>query len=116
MLLKASFKPEFLNRLDEIVFFKPLAKAEIGAIVRLFVAELEKRLAEKQISLHLSDEAVAHIIEQGYDPIYGARPLKRFMQRNLETLIAKALLKGEFAEGDRMSIAVQDEKLTVQKA
>ena len=115
MLLKASFKPEFLNRLDEIVFFKPLAKAEIGAIVRLFAAELEKRLAEKQISLHLSDEAVAYIIEQGYDPIYGARPLKRFMQRNLETLIAKALLKGEFAEGDRMSIAVQDEKLTVQK-
>ena len=83
--------------------------------MRLFAAELEKRLAEKQIGLHLSDEAVSYIIEHGYDPVYGARPLKRFMQRNLETLIAKSLLKGEFAEGDNMSIAVQGEKLIVQK-
>ncbi len=114
-LLKASFRPEFLNRLDEIVFFKPLEQSEIGKIVRLFVKELEERLREKQISLTLTDDAVAYIIENGYDPIYGARPLKRFLQRKLETMIAKSLLGGEFGEGDEMLVGVKDDALSIEK-
>lgn len=114
-LLKASFRPEFLNRLDEIVFFKPLERAEVGRIVRLFVADLEKRLQEKQLTLRLDESAVAFIIERGYDPVYGARPLKRFMQRALETTIAKALLGGEFAEGDEMRVSAEKGELVVSK-
>ena len=91
-LLKRQFRPEFLNRLDEIVFYKPLAKAEIGAIVDLMLQDLEKRLADKQITLRVTDRAKDHIIECGYDPLYGARPLKRFIQQKLETLIARAII------------------------
>ncbi len=91
-LLKRQFRPEFLNRLDEIVFYKPLAKAEIGAIVDLMLQDLEKRLSDKQITLRVTDRAKDHIIECGYDPLYGARPLKRFIQQKLETLIARAII------------------------
>ena len=91
-LLKRQFRPEFLNRLDEIVFYKPLAKAEIGAIVDLMLKDLEKRLADKQITLRVTDKAKDHIIECGYDPLYGARPLKRYIQQKLETLIARAII------------------------
>ncbi len=90
--LRRTFRPEFLNRLDEIVFYKPLAKAEIGAIVDLMLQDLEKRLADKQITLRVTDRAKDHIIECGYDPLYGARPLKRFIQQKLETLIARAII------------------------
>ena len=110
-LLKASFRPEFLNRLDEIVFFKPLAEEEIRQIVRLFASELQTRLAEKQITLDLSEEGIDYIFAHGYDAVYGARPLKRFMQRKLETTIAKALLSGEYAEGDTMSVVVEKGEL-----
>ena len=114
-LLKRSFRPEFLNRLDETVFFKPLAKTEILAIVKLFLGELQSRLAEKQIALSLSDSALEYVVERGYDPIYGARPLKRFLQRNLETAVAKALLAGEFAAGDRMVVGIDEHGLKISR-
>lgn len=88
-LLKAHFRPEFLNRLDEIVFYKPLTKAEIGGIVDIMLENLKKRLADKQLGLRLTDRAKEFISDNGYDPVYGARPLKRFIQHNVETLIAK---------------------------
>ena len=112
-LLKASFRPEFLNRLDETVFFKPLQKQEIAKIVKLLSKELVKRLEEKQLRLTISDEAASLIVEKGYDPIYGARPLKRFMQRSLETMIAKEILSGKFAAGDEIVIGVKKGELCV---
>ena len=83
--------------------------------MRLFASELQDRLEEKQITLVLNDEAVSYIIEHGYDPVYGARPLKRFMQRKLETTIAKTLLGGDFAEGDTMAVRVKDDELVIEK-
>ena len=115
-LLKRSFRPEFLNRLDETVFFKPLEKTEISDIVKLFLGELQARLVEKQIVLSLSDDAINYVVERGYDPVYGARPLKRFLQRNLETAVAKALLAGEFTAGDTMLVTVDEQGLNIQKA
>ncbi|MBQ7186350.1 MAG: AAA family ATPase, partial [Ruminococcus sp.] len=94
-LLKASFRPEFLNRLDEIVYYKPLTKNEIGRIVDLMLAELSERLADKQLSVAVTDKAKEAIIEQGFDPAYGARPLKRYIQRRIETLVAKKIIAGE---------------------
>ena len=114
-LLKASFRPEFLNRLDEIVFFKPLTKTEIGKIVRLLSGELVKRLEEKQLHLSLTDGAVEFIIEKGYDPVYGARPLKRYMQHTLETMLAKSILSGNYVAGDRLSVNVENGGLVVKK-
>ena len=114
-LLKSAFRPEFLNRLDEIVFFKPLTKTEITKIVRLLSKDLIGRLAEKQLALTLSDEATAFIAEQGYDPIFGARPLKRFMQHSLETTLAKSLLAGNFKAGDKLLVDVENGGLTVKK-
>ena len=115
-LLKASFRPEFLNRLDETVFFKPLTKQEIGKIVRLLCGELTRRLEEKQLSLTLTDEAVQHIIDKGYDPVYGARPLKRYMQHALETAIAKRILAGGFVAGDCIKVRADESGLVVEKA
>lgn len=112
-LLKASFRPEFLNRLDEIVFFKPLQKAQIREIVKLLAKELVKRMGEKQLTLILSDEAIDYIVEQGYDPVYGARPLKRFMQRSLETMLAKEILSGKLETGDKLTVTVKDGALCV---
>ena len=94
-LLRRSFKPEFLNRLDEIVFYKPLTKENITKIVDLIVKDLKKRLDSKQISLELTDAAKDYIIDTAYDPVYGARPLKRFIQSNVETLLAKKIIAGE---------------------
>ncbi len=113
-LLKASFRPEFLNRLDETVFFKPLTKAEVGFIVQLMAKDLIARLEEKQLYLTLTDEAVRYIVEEGYDPIYGARPLKRFMQHALETMLAKEILAGRFSSGDRVTVTIKDGKLTIE--
>ena len=103
-LLKQSFRPEFLNRLDEIVYYKPLGKAEISKIVDLMIKSLDKRLAEKQLSVRLTDAAKEYIIENGYDPIYGARPLARFIQRKAETLIARAIIGDKLHSGDVITI------------
>ncbi|MGN0686920.1 MAG: ATP-dependent chaperone ClpB [Oscillospiraceae bacterium] len=112
-LLKRSFRPEFLNRLDEIVFYKPLTKQEIFGIIDLQTKSLKKRLKEKQLDLVLSDEAKTHIVDASYDPIYGARPLKRYMQRHLETLIAAEILADKVRQGDTITIGVKDDKLAV---
>ncbi len=108
-LLRASFRPEFLNRLDEKVFFKPLEKSEIGKIVRLLAASLTKRLSEKQLTLSITDKAVEAIVEKGYDPVYGARPLKRYMQHTLETMLAKSILAGGYVAGDRITVDYDDD-------
>ncbi len=112
-VLKASFRPEFLNRLDEIVFYKPLTKDEIFGIIELQTASLRKRLREKQLSLDLTDEAKSLIVDASYDPVYGARPLKRYMQRHLETLIAREILADKVKSGDTIRVGVADEKLAV---
>lgn len=114
-LLKTAFRPEFLNRLDETVFFKPLQKPEVKKIVRILASELIKRLEEKQLTLSLSEEAIEYIVEKGYDPIYGARPLKRYMQHTLETTLAKRILAGGFESGDKLVIGVDGNGLTVEK-
>ncbi|MBQ9729537.1 MAG: ATP-dependent chaperone ClpB, partial [Clostridia bacterium] len=113
-LLKKAFRPEFLNRLDETVFFKPLQKAEIKTIVGLLLKDLSKRLEQKQLSLRLSEEALEYIVERGYDPVYGARPLKRYLQNGLETAIAKKLLSGELKAGSEIAIGVNESGLTVE--
>ena len=94
-LLKTSFRPEFLNRLDEIVFYKPLAKSEIGAIVDLMLNDLNNRVAHKQISIEVSNEGKKYIIDRGYDPVYGARPLRRFIQSKVETLVGKMIIAND---------------------
>lgn len=114
-LLKSSFRPEFLNRLDEIVFYKPLAKGEIGSIVDLMLESLRKRLADKQISLDVTESAKDYIIENGYDPIYGARPLKRYIQRSVETMIAKKIIGNFFSAGDVAVVDYDGDGLTVYK-
>ena len=103
-LLKTQFRPEFLNRLDEIVFYKPLAKSEIGNIVDLMIKDLARRLEDKQIQIDITDAAKAYIIDSGYDPVYGARPLKRFIQSKVETLIARAVIGDKLKEGDTVVI------------
>ena len=113
MLLKQSFRPEFLNRLDEIVFYKPLKKGEISKILELLIVDLEKRLSDKHIELKLTDEAKSYLIDNGYDEVYGARPLKRFVQKKLETLIAKKILTGEIVVNSVVQIDCQDGELIV---
>ena len=112
-LLKSSFRPEFLNRLDEIVYYKPLTKDEIGGIVELQLADLRQRLADKQLKLEVTDEARAMIIDQGYDPIYGARPLKRFIQSRVETMIARAIIAGDRPAGSTLTVCVKDGNLAL---
>ncbi|HJB21874.1 MAG TPA: AAA family ATPase, partial [Candidatus Fournierella merdavium] len=113
-LLKRSFRPEFLNRLDEIVFYKPLTRQEIGSIVELQLADLRKRLADKQLSLAVTDAAKAFIIDAGYDPIYGARPLKRFIQSKVETLIAREIIGGNHSAGDTLTVDVENGQLVLR--
>ena len=112
-LLKRSFRPEFLNRLDEIVFYKPLSKDNIFGIIELQAKDLAKRLKEKQLGLEITDEAKQFIVNESYDPAFGARPLKRYMQRNLETLIAKEILADKLHQGDTIKVGVLDEKLAI---
>ena len=114
-LLKQSFRPEFLNRLDEIVFYKPLTESDIGGIVELLLQDLKKRLADKQLSLEISDAAKNYIAENGYDPVYGARPLKRYLQSTLENLLARYIIAGECSAGDTLKVDVKDGKLIVDK-
>lgn len=103
-LLKSQFRPEFLNRLDEIVFYKPLAKSEIGSIVDLMIKDLSRRLEDKHIKVEITEAAKNYIIDSGYDPVYGARPLKRFIQSKVETLIAKAIVGDALREGETVAI------------
>lgn len=112
-LLKHSFRPEFLNRLDEIVFYKPLTKGNITHIIDLLVADLNRRLSGKQISVALSPAAKEFIVDSAYDPIYGARPLRRFVQHSVETLIGRKIIAGQISEGDTLTVDVRDGELTV---
>ena len=112
-MLKGHFRPEFLNRLDEIVFYKPLTRAEIDRIVDLQMADLGRRLADKQLSLQLTRAARSVLVEQGYDPVYGARPLKRFIQRHVETLIARKLLSESVEPGSCLVVDYDGERLMV---
>lgn len=111
--LRRLFRPEFLNRLDETILFKPLQPEEIKAIVGLLFGALAKRLKDRQITASLSEKAKTFIAEQGYDPVFGARPLKRFMQREVETRLAKAMISGQFSEGAVLEIDYQGDGLTV---
>ena len=113
-LLKQSFRPEFLNRLDEIVFYKPLKKNEISKILELLISDLEKRLEDKHIKLELSENAKKYLINNGYDEVYGARPLKRFVQKKLETLIAKKILTGEILPNSTVKIDCEDDELVIR--
>ena len=106
--LRGHFRPEFLNRLDEIIMFKPLTKDNIGNIVDLMVAELDKRLSDQELSLTLTEAAKKQVVENGYDPAYGARPLKRYLQNYVETLAAKKILSGDVHAGDTLELDVQD--------
>ena len=109
--LRGAFRPEFLNRLDEIILFKPLTKDNIGNIVTLLLAELNERLADRDLKVTLTESAKSYVTENGYDPIYGARPLKRFLQKNVETLAAKVILSGELKMGDTIVIDLQNDSL-----
>lgn len=109
--LRAHFRPEFLNRLDETILFKPLTKNNIGSIIDLLVADINKRLADKELVVALSDSAKQFIVDNGYDPVYGARPLKRYLQKNVETLAARLILADGVHTGDTIRIDVVDGKL-----
>ena len=110
--LRGHFRPEFLNRLDEIIMFKPLTKGNIGGIINLIIDDLNRRLADKELTIELTDEAKHFIIENGYDPVYGARPLKRYIQKYVETLAAKLILAGDLDSGDTIVIDVENGQLT----
>ena len=112
--LKQHFRPEFLNRIDETIIFKSLSKENIGSIVDLMVKDLNKRLAGQEITIKLTDEAKSAIIDQGYDPVYGARPLKRFIQKNVETLVARMILAGEVSTQSAIIIDYDGQKLTAR--
>ena len=109
--LRNHFRPEFLNRLDETILFKPLMKSDIAGIIRLLVADVNKRLADKELSIRLTDAASGFIVDNGYDPVYGARPLKRYLQKNVETLAARLILADGVRAGDCIVIDLEDGKL-----
>lgn len=112
--LKSHFRPEFLNRVDEIILFKPLALSEIKLIVEKLIVILQERLAYQQIELSISEEAKAFLAEHGFDPIYGARPLKRFIQRTVETKLAKEIIAGTIQEKSKVSITLENDKITIR--
>ena len=109
--LRAHFRPEFLNRLDETILFKPLTKSDIRSIINLLLADLNKRLSDRELRLELTDEAKDFITENGYDPVYGARPLKRYVQKHVETLAARIILQGDVTSGDTIEITVEGNAL-----
>ena len=109
--LRAHFRPEFLNRLDEIIMFKPLTKENIRAIIDLLVADVNRRLEEKELTIELTEAAKDCIVEGGYDPMYGARPLKRYLQKSVETLAARLILAGNVGREDTILIDAKDGKL-----
>jgi ATP-dependent Clp protease ATP-binding subunit ClpB len=111
--MRGHFRPEFLNRVDEIVLFKPLTENEIEHIVELMFADLRARLGERQMTLELGDEARRFIAERGFDPVYGARPLRRFISREVETRIGRALLAGDVQPGAAIQVGVTNGELVV---
>ncbi len=113
-LLKRSFRPEFLSRLDEIVFYKPLTKDNITHIIDLLVADLNRRLADKQLTVELTQQAKGFIIDSAYDPVYGARPLRRFVQHTVETLIGRKIIADQVSAGQRLTVDLQDGELMVE--
>ena len=112
--LRNHFRPEFLNRLDETIFFKPLSRADIGSIVKLMVADVNKRLAMKEVRVELTEEALEYVAENGYDPQFGARPLKRYLQKNVETEAARIILQGNLSEGSVIVFGVEDGRLSAE--
>ncbi|MBQ7677888.1 MAG: ATP-dependent chaperone ClpB [Lachnospiraceae bacterium] len=112
-LLRGSFRPEFLNRLDEIIMFRPLTRDNIGHIVTLLLNELNERLTDRQLAVELSDAAKEYVAKEAYDPVYGARPLKRFLQKHVETMAAKVILEGKVSIGDTITIDADDDGLFV---
>ena len=112
-LLKQSFRPEFLNRLDEIVFYKPLSKENIRAIVELMLEDLNRRLVDKQLRCVLTEAAMDYVIDNGFDPVYGARPLKRFLQSHIETLIAKKIIAGDLLPESTLEVDIENQQLVV---
>ena len=114
--LRLHFRPEFLNRLDETILFKPLTKENISAIVRLMVADVNKRLADRELQIRLTDEAMQYVVDHGYDPQFGARPLKRYLQKYVETAAAKIILEGNISEGDVIEVDVKDGALSAHIA
>ncbi|MGF1673752.1 MAG: AAA family ATPase, partial [Rivularia sp. (in: cyanobacteria)] len=113
--MRNSFRPEFLNRIDEIIFFHALEKSELRKIVLLQIERLRHRLSDRKMSLKLSEAAIDFLAEVGYDPVFGARPLKRAIQRELETQIAKSILRGEFNDGDTIFVDVENERLVFKR-
>lgn len=114
-IMRSRFKPEFLNRVDDIIMFKPLEKEEIKSIIEIFLDDLRNRLVDRDIELDITDEAKDYIVEVGYDPVYGARPLKRYINNNIETQIAKKIVLGYFENGDSILIDNNDGELTINK-
>jgi ATP-dependent Clp protease ATP-binding subunit ClpB len=113
-LLRRSFRPEFLNRLDEIVFYKPLTRENVTHIIDLLMDSLNRRLADKQLSVTLTPAAKEHIIEAAYDPVYGARPLRRYLQHTVETLIGRRIVAGQAEPGQALTVDAEDGELTVR--
>lgn len=112
--LNRYFRPEFLNRVDEIVLYKPLTKNDLMGIVDLLINGISRRLVEKRLSINISDRAKNHIVDEGYDPVYGARPLKRYLQRNIETMIGRAIIAGNISEGSEIVIDYIDDELVIK--
>jgi len=112
--LRSHFRPEFLNRLDETILFKPLTKENIGSIIDLMIADMNRRLADQELSVALTDAAKAAVIEGGYDPVYGARPLKRYLQKYVETLAARKILSGDVHEGDTLVLDIKDGEFFIE--
>ena len=109
--LHRAFRPEFLNRLDETILFKPLTKDNLTGIIDIMVEGLKKRLADRSLKLCITDKAKELIIERGYDPLYGARPLRRYLQSSVETLLARAILSGDIAAGSTLTVDVENDEL-----
>ncbi|MDO4478125.1 MAG: ATP-dependent chaperone ClpB [Lachnospiraceae bacterium] len=112
--LRLHFRPEFLNRLDETIIFKPLGKADIGAIIKLMIADINKRIADQRLRVELDEAAMVKVAEEGYDPSFGARPLKRYLQKHVETLAARLILGGDISEGATIRITVRDGELAAE--
>ena len=114
--MRQAFRPEFLNRIDEVIIFHSLRQEQLRVIVKLLLAQnLQKRLAERKITLKLSDAALDFLAEIGFDPVYGARPLKRAIQKELETQLAKSILRSEFGENDTIFVDIENERLSFNR-
>jgi ATP-dependent Clp protease ATP-binding subunit ClpB len=113
--LGQSFRPEFLNRIDDTIIFHSLKKSQLRSIVKIQVARLEKRLLDRKLTLKLTEAALDFLAEVGYDPVYGARPLKRTIQKELETVLAKGILRGDYKDGDTIFVEIQNERLSFNR-